>query len=119
MRGYLADGVAITQRKRLLETPLDAGSERAAGMIDLKQSTTAQQMRKTRLMVSVHEAAVWGPAIACEHACEVSAENRRGVHEPAAGSNRVDRGIGGGKRPEPVQRPRDLPGGGRRQRVSA
>jgi hypothetical protein len=56
MRGYLADGVAITQRKRLLETPLDASSERAAGLIDLKQSTTAQQMRKTRLMVSVHEA---------------------------------------------------------------
>lgn len=109
VRRHLAGRVAITQGERLLEALLDAGGERAAGMIALEQPTPAQQMRETRLMIGVQEATVRRPSIACEHAREILAEDRRGIAKPTAAPNGVDRGVGGGERPEPVQRPRDLP----------
>jgi hypothetical protein len=53
----------------------------------------------------MHETAVRRPPISREHAREIFAENRGGIHKPAAGPNRVDRGVGGGERPEPMQVP--------------
>ena len=49
-------------------------------------------------MLGAHEAAVGRPAIAREYARELLAENRGGIPKPAAGPNRVDRGVGGGGR---------------------
>src|SRR6266850_2488063 len=66
-------------------------------------------MRETGLMISVHEAAVRCPAIAYEYARELFAEDSGGIPKPAAGPNRVDRGVGGGERPEPVQRAGHFP----------
>ena len=109
VRGHLAGRVAIAQRERLLETMLDAGRNRAAGMIELEQPAPAQQMRETCLMIGVHEAAVRRPAISSEHAREVLAEDRGGIDKAAAGPNRVDRGVGGGECPEPMQGARHFP----------
>lgn len=113
VRGHRAGRMAIAQRERLLEPLLDAGGKRARGMIDLEQPRAAQQMRETRLMIGVHEAAVRRPAIAREYARKLLAENRGGIPTPTptAGPNRVDRGVGGGERPEPVHRAGHFPTG--------
>ena len=66
-------------------------------------------MRNTRLMIGMPEAAVRRPPIAREHAREILAEDGGRIHKSAAGSNRVDRGVGRGERPEPVQRAGHFP----------
>src|SRR5215208_6198046 len=68
-------------------------------------------MGHTRLMIGVHEAAVRGPAIACEHTGERLAEDRRRISKPPTRPNRVDRRVRRGERPQPVQRAPDLPAG--------
>ena len=78
-------------------------------MIELEQPRPAHEVRETRLMRGVHEAAVRRPSIAHEHAREVFAEDRGGLPKPATGPNRIDRRVGGGERPEPVERTRHSP----------
>ena len=69
-------------------------------MIELEQPTSAQEMRNTRLMIGMPEAAVRRPPIAREHAREILAEDGGRIHKSAAGPNCVDRGVGRGERPE-------------------
>ena len=99
------------QVERLLEPLLHASGNRTAGMIELEQPTSAQEMRNTRLMIGMPEAAVRCPPIAREHAREILAEDGGRIHKSAAGPNCVDRGVGRGERPEPVQRAGHFPPG--------
>ena len=109
VRGHRASGVAIAQREGLQEAVLHTRGKWTAGMIGLEQPTPTQEMRETRLMVRVHEAAVRGPAITGEYAGELRAEDGDRIGEPTTGADGVDRGVRGGEGPEPVQRARHLP----------
>ena len=102
---------AVAQRERRLEPLLHASGNRTAGMIELEQPTSAQEMRTTRLMIGMPEAAVRRPPIAREHAHEILTEDGGRIHKSAAGPNCVDRGVGRGERPEPVQRAGHFPPG--------
>ena len=76
-----------------------------------EQPTSAQEMRTTRLMIGMPEAAVRRPPIAREYARQILAEDGGRIHKSAAGPNGVDRGVDRGERPEPVQRAGHFPPG--------
>jgi hypothetical protein len=78
-------------------------------MVDAQLAAEAQQVRQTRLMQGVAEVPIGRPAVAHEHAGIVGAQDARGLGEPPAPVNRVDRGLRGREGPQPMQDAADLP----------
>ena len=106
---HLAGGVSIAQRQALRQAPLDPPRKRTAGMVGLEVATPPSEMRQTRLMVGMHEAAVRGPAIAHEPAGNVLAQDRRRLGRPTPRANGIDGGVRRRERPQPVPRGRHAP----------
>ena len=111
VRGDMPRVVTIAQRERLLEHRAHGVHEASARMVGLQQPTASEQVRETRLMDRVGEAAIGRPAIADDHAGKVLAEQRCGFGKPAARLNRVDGCLRRCDGPEPLQRAGDLPAG--------
>jgi len=103
VRGDTAVLIVVANTERVLEDPLDLGREAAFPMILDEDATAPQQMRETRLMNRLREAAIRRPAVAHEDAGEIGAEQRRGFRKPAPGLNRIDRRVRRRGRPQPLQ----------------
>ena len=102
-------GTPVADAERLLQERLDACGERGARMIAHQVATASQEMGHARLMSRRRELAVGRPAIADQHAVVVGAEDRRRRRESAPGLNPVDRRLGRGEGPQPVELPVDFP----------
>lgn len=67
-------------------------------------------MSGTALVLGVLEAAVWRPPVTLQHPGEVRAEDARGLLEPTAGGDQVDRdAVVADEHPQPLPMPGDPP----------
>ena len=109
MRGDAALLILRARAQGGLEDPFHGTDEGLVGIVEQQAAARPQQMRETRLMQRVGEVPIRLPAVADQHAGIVVADDRRGLREPAARLNGVDRGQRRRDRPQPLQIGVDAP----------
>jgi len=111
LRRHVATAMRVTRRQRGLQDGLHRGDQGLSRIVEEQHATSPQEVRETRLMGSLFELPIRLPTVADQDARIVLADDGRGLREPAAGLNRIDRRVGRDKRPEPLQVGVDAPTG--------